>query len=105
MAPLRVVSVNVTEGQYGRPDLEFDDGSKLSVNATNNRKLLNAYGGKSDDWLNKEVELSIGKVEYQGEQQESIVIKPISPPNREEAAAEAAQGPRRRHGRRDSVLS
>src|SRR5262245_60989978 len=78
--PLRKIIVGVTEGKYGRPDLEFDDGTKLSVNATNNRTLVNDYGGASDDMLNKEIELSLGQVEYQGEPQESIVLKPISPP-------------------------
>ena len=96
--------VDVTEGKYGRPDLEFDDGTKLSLNATNNRTLVTAYGGKSDDWLNKEIELSIGEVEYQGELQESIVIKPISPPIEKKPTAEAEEPRRRRHGRRDSVL-
>ena len=72
--------VDVTEGKYGRPDLEFDDGTKLSVNATNNRTLVNAYGGESSPWLGKEIELSLGQVEYQGEMQDSIVVKPISPP-------------------------
>jgi hypothetical protein len=78
--PLRKIIVGITEGKYGRPDLEFDDGTKLSVNATNNRTLVNAYGGESNDMLNKEIELSLGEVEYQGEMQESVIVKPISPP-------------------------
>jgi hypothetical protein len=79
--PIRVVIVDVVEGKFGRPDLEFDDGSKLSVNATNNRTLVLSYGAESDGWLNKEVELSIGLLEYKGEPQDSVLIKPISPPN------------------------
>ena len=51
--PLRVVIVAVTEGKFGRPDLEFSDGTKLSVNATNNRTLVTSYGGESDDWINR----------------------------------------------------
>jgi hypothetical protein len=78
--PLHVRIVDVEEGKYGRPDLEFDDGTKLSVNATNNRTLVGAYGGDSDDWINKEIELSLGQAEYQGEAKESILVKPISPP-------------------------
>lgn len=78
--PLRVVIADVREGKYGKPDLEFDDGSKLSVNATNNRTLVNAYGGNSDDWLGQEIELGLGQVEYQGTLQESILVKPISRP-------------------------
>jgi hypothetical protein len=78
--PLRVVIVDVTEGKFGRPDLEFSDGSKLSVNATNNRTLVTSYGGESSDWVNKEIELSLGEVEYDGQMQETVVVKPISPP-------------------------
>jgi hypothetical protein len=78
--PLRVVIVDVTEGKFGRPDLEFSDGTKLSVNATNNRTLVTSYGDESDDWINKEIELSLGEVEYDGQMQETVVVKPISPP-------------------------
>ena len=78
--PRRVVIVDVTEGKYEKPDLEFDDGTKLSVNATNNRTLMSAYGWESTGWLDKEIELSVGPLKYQGELQDSIVVKPISPP-------------------------
>jgi hypothetical protein len=77
---LRVVIVDVTEGKFGRPDLEFDDGAKLSINATNNRTLVASYGGESGEWINKEIELSLGEVEYDGQMQETVVVKPISPP-------------------------
>jgi hypothetical protein len=80
--PLRVVIVAVTEGKFGRPDLEFSDGTKLSLNATNTRTLVTSYGGESSDWVNKEVELSPGEVEYDGQMQETVVVKPISPPRR-----------------------
>jgi hypothetical protein len=78
--PRRVVIVGVTEGKYDKPDLELDDGTKLSINATNNRTLMSAYGWESEGWLDKEIELSVGKAEYQGELQDSIVVKPISLP-------------------------
>ena len=42
--PVRVVIEAVTIGQYGKPDLTFTDGTKLSVNPTNNRVLIAAYG-------------------------------------------------------------
>ena len=77
---LRFKILDIAEGQYGRPDLAFDDGSKLSLNATNNRTLLNAYGGNSVDWINKEIELNLGDVEYNGQMQETVVVKPVSPP-------------------------
>jgi hypothetical protein len=62
------------------PIWSFSDGTKLSVNATNNRTLVTSYGADSDDWINKQIELSLGEVEYDGQMQETIVVKPISPP-------------------------
>jgi hypothetical protein len=80
LGALRVAIEEVTEGKFGRPDLTFDDGTKLSVNSTNNRTLVRAYGGESDDWLNKEIELSLGQLEYEGQMQDAVIVKPISPP-------------------------
>jgi hypothetical protein len=78
--PRRVAIADVREGKYGRPDMEFDDGSKIGVNATNAKALVNAYGRNSDSWLNKQVELAIGEVKYQGEPKACIIITPISRP-------------------------
>ena len=76
--PRRAAIVDVREGKYGRPDMEFDDGTKIGVNATNTKVLMNAYGRNSDSWVNKKVELAVGEVEYQGEPKACIIIKPIS---------------------------
>ena len=78
--PIRVTIVDVQVGKYGKPDLTFDDGSKLSLNATNNRILCRAYGMESADWISKEIELSLGEIEYQGKPQEAVIVNPISPP-------------------------
>jgi hypothetical protein len=77
--PRRVLISGVCEGKFGRPEMTLDDGSKFSVNATNARLLRAAYGDDSDDWLDKEVELYLGPVEYNGEKLTSILVKPISP--------------------------
>ena len=78
--PLRVVIDDIQLGKYGKPDVSFTDGSKLSLNVTNNKALCNAYGTESSGWVGKEIELSLGEVEFQGEPQETILVKPISPP-------------------------
>ena len=78
--PLRVVIDDIQLGKYGRPDVSFKDGSKLSLNVTNNKALCNAYGTESSGWVGKEIELSLGEIEFQGEPQESILVKPLSPP-------------------------
>jgi hypothetical protein len=78
--PIRVRITGISEGQYGKPDLTFNDGSQLSLNATNCRTLARAYGFESGDLIGKEVELTLGEIQYRGEPQEAILVKPISPP-------------------------
>jgi hypothetical protein len=78
--PIRERIISVSEGQYGKPNVAFDDGSQLSLNATNCRTLARAYGFESGDWIDKEVELTLGEIQYQGKPQEAILVNPISPP-------------------------
>jgi hypothetical protein len=47
--------------------------------------LIRAYGANSDGWVGKEIELVLGKIKFQGELQDGVIVKPISPRN---AAAE-----------------
>jgi hypothetical protein len=78
--PLRMVITSVVEGKFDKPDLVFDDGTQLSLSVTNTRILARAYGTDGADWIGKEIELNVGETEYQGKPQESILVKPISPP-------------------------
>jgi hypothetical protein len=78
--PIRVTITGVSEGQYGKLDLTFDDGSQLSLNANNCLTLARAYGFESDNLIGKEVELTLGEIQYRGEPQQTILVKPISPP-------------------------
>jgi hypothetical protein len=78
--PIRVTIAGVSEGQFGKPDLAFHDRTQLSLNPTNGLVLARAYGMDSDDWLDKELELYVGETKYRGEPQETILVKPISPP-------------------------
>jgi hypothetical protein len=91
--PIRTRIVDVTMGSFDKLNLEFDDGAKMSVNATNGRALARAYGYESDDWINKEVELSVGRVEYQGNKVDSIVIKPLSEASKEKAPPKRTPDP------------
>ena len=59
--------------------MTFDDGSKLGLNATNGRKIAKAWTFESANWLNKQVKLSAGVVPYNGEDQATIVLEPLSP--------------------------
>lgn len=77
--PIVLTIVDVAEGKWDKLDLTFSDGSKLSLNNTNARTIARAWGYESDDWIDKQVELSVGLTTYKGEQQESVLLKPITP--------------------------
>jgi hypothetical protein len=74
-----ITAVEVNE-KYKKLDIDLSDGSTLSCNATNTSRLIKAWGAESDDWLNREVELSVGETEYQGQSTETIIVTPLSPP-------------------------
>jgi hypothetical protein len=72
--------VSVEPGKYDKPVATFESGDQLTLNKTNVRTLINAYGEDSQDWVGCTIELSIGPAKYNGGQIESVVVKPISPP-------------------------
>ena len=71
--------VGLREGRYRKPDLILESGDILSVNATNNKMLMRAYGTESDHWIGKMIELFLGEIEYQGKMQEAVLVRQISP--------------------------
>src|SRR5262249_23503064 len=66
--------------RFDKPDLVFKSGEILSLNATNNRILMRVYGDNSEDWIHKQIQLVLGQVKFQGELQDSVVVKPLDPP-------------------------
>jgi hypothetical protein len=76
---LRMQIAGVREGRFEKPDLIFTSGDVLSLNATNNQALVRAYGRDSDGWIEKEIELSLGEIEYQGRMRPAVLVRPISP--------------------------
>jgi hypothetical protein len=76
--PIRGTIADVAEGKFGKLDISFEEGIKLSLNATNGHELSRAYGTDTDDWLGHEIELYAGEVEYQGKPQAGVRVKPIS---------------------------
>jgi hypothetical protein len=75
--PLQLQIAVVKVGKYDKPDVVFESGEILSLNATNNRTLIRAYGPNSDDWIGKKIELALGQIEYEGKLQDAVVVKPI----------------------------
>jgi hypothetical protein len=56
----------VKEGKWDKADLVFESGDLLSLNATNNKTLVRAYGRESDHWIGKQIEMFLGAIRYQG---------------------------------------
>jgi hypothetical protein len=77
--PLRMRIAGVREGKFEKPDLIFTSGDVLSLNSTNNQAPMRAYGRDSDSWIEKEVELFLGEIEYQGKPQEAVLVRPVTP--------------------------
>jgi hypothetical protein len=77
--PLHETIAAVKAGKFDKPNLGFVSGAMLSLNATNNMTLLRHYGPNSDDWVNKEIELYAGQVEFQGRPLDAVLVRPISP--------------------------
>jgi len=86
--PRQVRIAGVELGQYGKPDLFFENGDKLGLSATNNEILTEVYGWESENWLGHLIDLYVGKGKYDGEDVDMIVIKPISKREGGETTAE-----------------
>jgi hypothetical protein len=59
--PLQRRIAGLREGKFGKLEAIFDSGEVLSLNATNTRVLLNAYGDDSDALVGKVIELFLGQ--------------------------------------------
>jgi hypothetical protein len=88
--PLAVQIALVKQGKFDKPDMIFETGEILSLNTTNTKILMKAYGPNSDDWVGKEIELVLGTVKFNSEPQETVIVNPISPPLAAAAKAAAA---------------
>jgi hypothetical protein len=94
--PQQAVIDRVEEGKFGKLNLLFADNTAISLNATNSRALVKAFGSETDDWPGHAVELSPGEIEYQGKPQAAILVTPIEPPpgSAEKTAAKPKPAPR-----------
>jgi hypothetical protein len=89
-----IIGIEVNN-KYEKLDLYLEDGSILSCNVTNTRTLIRAYGRETDAWVNKEIELYIGSVDFEDKPKEVILIKPISPPIEAEARVKPPEKPKK----------
>ncbi len=73
----------IEEGQYGKPVVTFDDGTKLTLNATNTKTLIKLFGtDEHREWLGRVTELYVGKLKYQGDENDAVLVRLPSPPQR-----------------------
>lgn len=86
--PRRETIVDVVEGKFDRPNVKFASGDMVSVNATNGRALMRAFGLETGAWIGREVELYIGQLEYQGEVQDGVRIRSVAAKVAETTATE-----------------
>jgi hypothetical protein len=96
----RIRSVKI--GQHDRPVVEFDTGERLTLNATNTKLMINAYGADSRDWVSVEVELFAGETMFNGTPRESVLVRPISVVKPRPAAA-TEPPPRNRNDMDDAI--
>jgi hypothetical protein len=79
--PKQVKIEGIEEGdKFEKPVVALSDGTSLTLNRTNVRTLIRHWGRGSGDWIGQEIELYIGQTTYEGRVQDSILVKPISPP-------------------------
>src|SRR5262249_20175520 len=96
--------VDIQIGDYGRPDLYFESGDRLSLNVTNNRTLVRAFGSESNGWISKAIEIYVGDTMYKGEKQKSVLVRPITPPSQADGGnGSAAAPPARRDDPDDEI--
>lgn len=75
--PLAKTIVSIEEGNFDKPEVTFEDGSKLSLNKTSVLVLGKAFGWKSQAWLGRQVEIYAGEVTFQGTTKPSVLVRPI----------------------------
>lgn len=78
--PINDTVADCKMGRFERLDLHLRGGGILGLNQTNLKALRTAWGPESNDWIGKEVELSLGRTKYQGEERATVVLRTISPP-------------------------
>jgi hypothetical protein len=78
--PREETIVSVTLGKYDKPVALFESGDQLTLNKTNTGTLVKSYGPNGQDWVGCIIELSVGPRKYNGDDIESVVVKPVTPP-------------------------
>lgn len=79
-APKQKRIAAVVEGEYDKANIVFEDGNRLSLNVTNTETLSDIYGFDSEAWIGHVIELYVGKIRYQGKDQDAVLVRAVSKP-------------------------
>jgi hypothetical protein len=90
-SPLQLRIDRVEESKFGKLVLVFEDNTAVSLNASNTRALVKAFGPETENWPGRVVELSAGELEFQDKMQPAILVTPVSPPLTAEERTAAAK--------------
>ena len=99
--PEQKAITTIEEGKYDKPVVTFDDGSKLSLNATNVSTLINAFGKNDKDWIGKRIELYAGTLRYNGKDNPAVLVRALETLP---AAARTAPEPQPLRGEMDDEI-
>ena len=79
----RILVVLDEPDRFGRPVIELENGSQFSINETNRKILVKAWGYESDNWHDQEIEFSLGTYkDWQSDppvDKETVKVRAISP--------------------------
>jgi len=76
--PMRATIAEIGMGDYEKPVATFASGAKFSLNKSNVRTLIDAYGDDGRDWTGYEIELHADEVTVKGKAQPCILVTAIS---------------------------
>jgi hypothetical protein len=75
--PIRSRVAFVQEGQYGKLDATLENGRKLGLNGTSVGALMAELGDDTDTWVDHEVEVYAGVVQYPGSPKDAVLVRPL----------------------------
>ena len=101
--PREETVVSVALGKYDKPVALFESGDQLTLNKTNTGTLIKNYGPNAEDWVGCNIELSIGSAIYNGNNIESVVVKPVTPPKPIEALTPVPKPPAPKNEMNDDI--
>jgi hypothetical protein len=76
--PIRGVIAAVELGSFNKPVITLTNGPRFSLNVTNTQTLIAAFGASSDDWIGETIEFYAGTVRFKGEDQASVLVRPVA---------------------------